>query len=88
MIPCLLGLLGCGGSSDSSVSNNFSSSEDSGPLAGVWIGSANGVTHTITTHGQENTCLMGWNTSDEYFTRTFIKIRDRRVHGAIINKPE
>jgi hypothetical protein len=68
MIPCFFGLLGCGGSPDSSVSNNFSSSEDSGPLAGVWIGSANGVMHTITIDGQGNTYLASWDTSNECFT--------------------
>ena len=63
-----IGLIGCGGSSDTSGSNMVSSSEEDGPLAGVWFGSANGVTHTITIDGQGNTYLASWDTSNECFT--------------------
>ena len=45
-----------------------SSPEENGRLAGVWIGSANGVTHTITIDGQGNTYMTAWDTSDECFT--------------------
>jgi hypothetical protein len=61
-------MIGCGGSSGTSGSNMRSSPEENGPLAGVWIGSANGVTHTITIDGQGNTYLAAWDTSDECFT--------------------
>ncbi|BBO77495.1 hypothetical protein DSCW_49120 [Desulfosarcina widdelii] len=66
-VCCLLGLAGCGGSSGSSDSGS-SVEEKGGPLAGTWIGSANGVTHTITISGRGNTYAAAWDTSDDCFT--------------------
>ena len=64
---CLLSIAGCGGSSGSSDSGS-SVEEKGGPLAGTWIGSANGVTHTITISGWGNTYAAAWDTSDDCFT--------------------
>ena len=68
MICCFFAVTCCGGSSGSSVSDTALSSEENGPLAGTWIGSADDITHTITISGRGNTYAAAWDTSDECFT--------------------
>lgn len=59
----LLVLTGClGGDSD----NNNDPRE--GPLAGVWVGSVDGVLHTITISGPGNEYRAKWETSNKCFT--------------------
>ncbi len=78
IVTCfLLALTGCGGGGDSS---NSSSSENSGPLAGVWMGTAKGVMHTINISGSGNVYTATWETSNKCFTSetgTTVQINDQ-----------
>ena len=63
MMCCLVALIGCGGDSSSALNP-----ENSGPLAGVWMGTAKGVMHTITISGSGNVYTAIWKTGNNCFT--------------------